>query len=140
VRRVLISPKWLGLHVLATAAALTCLALGWWQWRRAHEAGGGAQNLGYALQWPLFAAFVGYFWSRLVRDAVRSDTAGAARRLTTAPPVRVAPPMRRAGSASPSSTADDDPELAAYNRYLAELTARDTAGHTTEKPEREPLR
>jgi DNA-binding transcriptional regulator of glucitol operon len=37
-------------------AALACLALGWWQWQRYESASSTGQNLGYALQWPLFAS------------------------------------------------------------------------------------
>jgi hypothetical protein len=61
-------------HLLVLAAALTCLRLGWWQWGVAHQTRGTAQNLGYALLWPVFAGAFLYMWLRFlhlesVRDA-----------------------------------------------------------------------
>lgn len=41
-------------------AAAACLALGWWQWGRFESTAGSARNLGYAMQWPLFA--VAFLW------------------------------------------------------------------------------
>ncbi|WP_182357816.1 transcriptional regulator [Tomitella gaofuii] len=55
------------LIVFVIAAAATCLALGWWQWDRYESASGTGQNLGYALQWPLFAAFCVYGYRRFVK-------------------------------------------------------------------------
>src|ERR1700759_2636757 len=52
------------LIVLVIVAALTCLALGWWQWQRYESATGTGQNLGYALQWPGFATFVVYAYRK----------------------------------------------------------------------------
>jgi DNA-binding transcriptional regulator of glucitol operon len=53
--------------VLVIVAAAGCLALGWWQWQRFESASGTGQNLGYALQWPLFAGFVVYAYRKFVR-------------------------------------------------------------------------
>src|SRR4051812_5701487 len=55
------------LILLVLVAALTCLALGWWQWQRYESATGTGQNLGYALQWPVFAGFVVYAYRKFVR-------------------------------------------------------------------------
>ncbi|GAB3946885.1 hypothetical protein [Corynebacterium tapiri] len=44
---------------LAIAVAST-IALAWWQWTRFQSGSGSFQNLGYALQWPLFGAFFVY--------------------------------------------------------------------------------
>jgi DNA-binding transcriptional regulator of glucitol operon len=100
-------------HVLAVVLAVTFLRLGLWQWHRAH-ATGSAQNMGYALQWPAFAVFGVFFWWRTVRDAVRprdstSDQPAKARKVRPVPA-----PARPV-------TDEEDPELAAYNRYLAQL-------------------
>jgi len=43
--------------VFLTLAVIGTLALAWWQWSRFQEGSGTFQNLGYALQWPLFGAF-----------------------------------------------------------------------------------
>ena len=48
-------------------AAAGCLALAWWQWTRFESASGTFQNLGYALQWPLFAGFCVYGYYKFVR-------------------------------------------------------------------------
>ena len=55
------------LIALVIVAALTCLALGWWQWQRYESTTGTGQNLGYALQWPVFAGFVVYAYRKFVR-------------------------------------------------------------------------
>lgn len=64
----MISPRWLVLHLFTIAVAVTFCWLGWWQLSRYEWGGGNLQNLGYALQWPLFAGFVIFFWWRLVHD------------------------------------------------------------------------
>jgi DNA-binding transcriptional regulator of glucitol operon len=106
--------------VLVIVAALACLALGWWQWQRYQSVSGTGQNLGYALQWPLFAGFVVYAYRKFVRyeeeppqlrkpDTVTEIPAG----LLPERPKPVRP------------TEPDDPALAEYNAYLAELTRAD---------------
>lgn len=59
-------------HVLVLAAALTCLRLGWWQWGVSQGGHGTAQNLGYALLWPVFSGSFIYMWLRFLHlEAVR---------------------------------------------------------------------
>ena len=67
VDRRYLRPGWIAGHLLVLAAALTCLRLGWWQWGRAHESDGTAQNLGYSLLWPAFAAAFIYMWIRFLK-------------------------------------------------------------------------
>lgn len=55
------------LIVLVVVASVACLALGWWQWQRFDSAAGTGQNLGYALQWPLFSGFAVFAYFRFVR-------------------------------------------------------------------------
>ena len=55
------------LIALVIVAASGCLALGWWQWTRFHSPSGTFQNLGYAMQWPLFAWFCVYSYRNFVR-------------------------------------------------------------------------
>ncbi len=55
------------LIVLAVVLAVAALALGWWQMERFSSASGTAQNLGYAMQWPLFGAFALFAYFRFVR-------------------------------------------------------------------------
>ncbi len=120
-------------------AALACLGLGWWQWGRFESASGTAQNLGYALQWPLFAGFVvfAYFrFVRLERDTTAEHPEAADTAAGTHPPA-AAPTGRKTKSVAPreipagilperpTAARDDDPVLAEYNKYLADLHAQD---------------
>jgi len=110
--RRLLAPKWLAWHVFALVATLVMLRLGLWQWHRS-EVTHSAQNLGYALQWPAFAVFAVVVWFRICRDAVK-------------PPAKPeAAPMRKTrpepAAAVVPVTEEEDPELAAYNRFLARL-------------------
>ncbi len=102
-------------------AACGCLALGWWQWTRFQSVSGSFQNLGYALQWPLFAWFCVYAYRKFVRYEEEPprprDTAAV-----TEIPAGLLPERPR-----PTPRPPDDPALREYNRYLAELAAQDAA-------------
>ncbi|WP_370330944.1 hypothetical protein [Mycolicibacterium hippocampi] len=107
------------LVLLVIAAAGGCLALAWWQWTRFESTSGNFQNLGYALQWPLFAGFCVYAYFKFVR-------------YEQAPPE---PPSQQteipAGllpeRPAPASQTDGDPTLREYNAYLADLAEADSA-------------
>ncbi|MBV8933712.1 MAG: hypothetical protein JOZ47_11785 [Kutzneria sp.] len=125
VRRLL-TPKWLLLHALAVVAMLACFRLGWWQWDRANEADGSLQNLGYALQWPLFGLFVPFMYWRTYRlESARStkdpepEPAPVVRSVAAAPGRRSPTEWRAAASES-----EPDAVLTRYNDYLAELNQR----------------
>ena len=65
--------------VLLIAAAVTCLLLANWQWERYQSGSGTFQNLGYALQWPCFAAFFIYAYRvgmRMENDKIDAENAG----------------------------------------------------------------
>ena len=104
---------------MVIVAAAGCLALAWWQWTRFESASGSFQNLGYALQWPLFAGFCVYAYYKFVRyeeappEPRKHDT-------VTEIPSGLLP--ERPKAATPS---DDDPALREYNAYLAELAKKD---------------
>ncbi|MFX0574332.1 transcriptional regulator [Nocardia nepalensis] len=132
------------LIVLVIVAALACLALGWWQWQRFESASGTGQNLGYALQWPLFAGFAVFAYFRFVRLETESEPeenaqepkaeqapARTAARRTAKPD---APREIPAGllPERPKAIRDEDPVLAEYNKYLAELHAKDIDQHVRE--------
>ena len=119
VRRLL-APRWLAWHALTLAVAVVFFRLGLWQWHQAVQTGS-PQNMGYALQWPAFALFAVAVWWRVARDAVRPPDGAEP------PPPRPPRPARRpAPEPAPAVpvTDEEDPELAAYNRYLAELNER----------------
>ncbi|MFD4182115.1 transcriptional regulator [Rhodococcus sp. NPDC058514] len=110
------------LFVVIVAAG--CLALGWWQWSRFAAVGGTGQNLGYAFQWPLFAAFVVYAYRRFVQleDGDPAEAAQSVTEVREIPadvlPTRTRPDDRRLDAANP-----DDEAHQAYNNYLAQLRA-----------------
>lgn len=106
-----------GLCVLALAGSAL---LAWWQWTRFESGSGSIQNLGYMLQWPLFGLFPAFLvWRvhRLTRGRRPDETRAAPETAESAPP------PRKLGYVAPTAPAEepDDPTLAAYNRYLAEL-------------------
>jgi DNA-binding transcriptional regulator of glucitol operon len=107
------------LILLVIAAAAGCLALGWWQWTRFQSASGTFQNLGYALQWPLFAGFCVYAYRKFVRYEETPEPPRDTGELTEIPagllPERPQPRQRP----------PDDPALREYNAYLAELARND---------------
>jgi hypothetical protein len=121
------TPAWIARHVLALVLVAGCLGLGWWQFRRA--TGGNALSWGYTFEWPVFAGFFAFLWFREVQLARRGgkgapepspepEEEAAGGPVTIGRPVRVAVPAARA---------DDDPELGAYNDYLAWLAAHPAA-------------
>ncbi|CAA9244568.1 MAG: hypothetical protein AVDCRST_MAG41-1625 [uncultured Corynebacteriales bacterium] len=114
VRRLL-HPKWLIWHVVVLVLFVTFLRLGVWQWQSAVRTRS-PQNMGYALQWPFFALFGVAVWIRICRDAVRPPKEFRPR---PGRPARRPPPEPAAAPAP--VTDEEDPELAAYNRYLAKL-------------------
>ncbi|MBY0442229.1 MAG: hypothetical protein K2Q25_08865 [Mycobacteriaceae bacterium] len=106
------------LIMLVVVGAGSCLALGWWQWTRFAAVSGTFQNLGYALQWPLFAWFFLYAYRKFIRYEQTPPTPPTAGILAEIPP-GVLPQRPPAGQ-----HASNDPVLREYNTYLAELANR----------------
>ncbi|MFE2751531.1 hypothetical protein ACFXGA_05955 [Actinosynnema sp. NPDC059335] len=116
----LITPKRLAIAAACLASLVVCCGLAYWQWERFSEAGGTFQNLGYVFQWPLFGLFPAFMVWRIRRldarrkaEAAREPVVEPPRPMVTVEPVRTPVPD------------DEDDELAAYNRMLAQLHARD---------------
>jgi DNA-binding transcriptional regulator of glucitol operon len=157
VRRFVFAPRWVFGHVLVVVAVASCLLLAQWQWGRA-EITHSLQNMAYALQWPLFAVFFAVMWWRMLRlESRRLDEeaelgpefepgtpeSGPVESGPVEPPeaapgeaAPVEPPAVPEQSAPPraeqaADEQDDDPELAAYNRMLAELAVRDRAAEAS---------
>lgn len=142
--RLLVSPKWIAWHVLTLGAMVTCGFLSAWQWHRAGEAMGSGLNIGYGIQWPIFAVFFGFMWWHFLRMELQDLRATA-----TASPEQVAEPVAAQDvpaprpEPEPTPVVDDrpspftprpagvgpsrlsDPQIRAYNDALAELAARD---------------
>ncbi|MFD0364198.1 transcriptional regulator [Nocardia sp. GCM10030253] len=118
------------LIALVIVAALGCLALGWWQWQRFESSSGTGQNLGYALQWPLFAGFAVFAYFRFVR-LERESEAGDNQAQAAAKPRRASKPVAPREIPEgllperPKAVRAEDPVLAEYNKYLAQLHAND---------------
>ncbi|MGH3472488.1 MAG: hypothetical protein ACRDPG_10665 [Nocardioidaceae bacterium] len=102
------SRRAIGLHVALVLSVPGFLALGWWQLSRA--LGGNSLSWVYTVEWPFFSAYAIYMWWKLLHTG--SEPRG---------PVQV--------RAEPVDDPYDEaePELAAYNRYLASLHASDPA-------------
>lgn len=115
---------------VCVGSVIVCLWLAWWQWERYSSAGGTFQNLGYVLQWPLFGLFPAFmFWRmrKLKRQAELADAADDDAAAAEPAPVRTVAAKNTAVTDDPEDP--EDAELAAYNRYLAELHARSASPH-----------
>ena len=67
--RRFLTPGWLLRHVAMVVLVAAFLALGWWQIGRAR--GGNMLSFGYAIEWPVFALFVIFVWTREIRAELR---------------------------------------------------------------------
>jgi hypothetical protein len=122
----LITPKWLGWHAFAVVAAIGMLWLGDWQFHRAE--GGNALSWAYTFEWPVFAIFGIVFWAKTIRDEFKlagspeqagdgdAEVAVNGAAVTAAVPGTPLGRREAGGDEEP-----EDPELAAYNAYLAQL-------------------
>ena len=107
----LLTPKWVLLHLLVAALFVATFFLGYWQLTKA-EAGGRIVNWSYAVQWPLYG-FMGLgFYVRMVRLELNRD------------PDADEPGAEVVLYQRPRIDTTGDPELAAYNAYLAELNEK----------------
>ena len=110
----MLSLKWMSLHLVVLVLAAGMVKLGLWQYHRAEERHT-LQNYSYAAEWVLFAAFTVVAYIKLARDELRGE---APARPVVPPGLPIAPlPV------AVPVTDEQDPELAAYNRYLAALNA-----------------
>jgi DNA-binding transcriptional regulator of glucitol operon len=122
-------PRWLALHLLVLALVVTMVLLGRWQLDVSNEKHFSLQNFGYALQWWAFSAFAVWIWVRIVRDHARAttDARPSSREAAESGPA-VPEPVAYRRYVMPSVQQPDaqaDPELAAYNEYLAGLAEKD---------------
>jgi hypothetical protein len=112
VRRVAwLSKSALRLHAALIVGLSGSSAATWVELRRGLQ--GRAVAWVYVFEWPLLALLGSYVWWRLLHDEDDAERAG-----------------RRTRAAGPTTeaAAQDDPELAAWQAYLARLHAADPPG------------
>lgn len=129
-----LSGRAVSLHVAMIVLVATMAGLTWWQASRALS--GNTLSYVYAFEWPLLAGVIVYMWWDLLHD--RPDRAGDGRPERSDPVATNGAVSERAvgeraaangaaraepSPAVPTHRAEEDEELAAYNRYLAELKA-----------------
>jgi hypothetical protein len=131
----LITPRWLAWHAFAVLAAWGMLWLGDWQFHRAE--GGNALSWAYTFEWPLFVIFGVFFWGKTIADEFKIQrTAAEAGSTAAAMPAADLSLPAAAHTAVSLDEFDEaeDPELAAYNAYLAGLSSGRALGRFTGGP------
>jgi hypothetical protein len=121
--RFLISPRWIGWHLLMVGSVVGMLWLGDWQLRRAMA--GNGLSWAYTFEWPIFSVMVIVFWGKTIRDEFHILARGE-QEPSEEPDLPVG-----IGARPPQADAEgeqDDAELAAYNAYLARLN-EEVKGH-----------
>jgi hypothetical protein len=115
-KQVWFSRRALKLHAVILIVVPGFMALCVWQIYRA--LGGNSLSWAYVFEWPLFAGYAVYMWWRILHEVPDAPAAAAD---APSPTATTAPPSEAARQE------EEDPELAAYNEYLAELAERDRA-------------
>lgn len=114
--RFALSRRWWFGHLLVLTFCAVFIWLGNWQWDRSQTPTGDWQNLGYALQWPLFAVVLLAAWVRFLwLEQPRIPET----------PAPTPPPTERPVPHQPIREEEPDDELAAYNAYLARLAEQE---------------
>lgn len=122
VRERWLSKRALSLHAGVLFFVPACAAAAWWQITRATD-GNGLSYL-YAVEWPVFAILGIYFWWMLIHT--NYDSVGLKGMRNREASDAAIPPTAVAGTPVPvtAPSGGEDPELAAYNARLANLSAR----------------
>jgi DNA-binding transcriptional regulator of glucitol operon len=132
VRTTWFSARAVRLHATLVLVVAACLVLGWWQLSRALD--GNGLSWVYTFEWPFFAAYAIYMWWKLLHepltetrapDIVAARERDEARRLLEAQPLEERSLVERVEELGFDPYDESDPELAAYNRYLASLHRSD---------------
>jgi hypothetical protein len=112
------------LHLSVAAIVPTFAVLCDWQVHRALS--GNALSWAYAFEWPFFAGYALYLWWRLLHEDAWDEPAGPRHRHQAVAGDGVG---HSSDPGAGTSAEDEDPELVAYNRYLAELHASGRRKH-----------
>ncbi len=109
------SPRALMVHAALVAWLAMCVLAAWWQIGRA--IGGNSLSFLYAIEWPCFAVLGVYGWWALLHVEKPTEDQEVARR-------QYEERMRADALLARSFEEDEreDPQLAAYNDHLADLS------------------
>jgi hypothetical protein len=118
------------LHLAVFVLVPGCAVAAWWQINRAAD--GNQLSYLYSVMWPAFGILSVYFWWMLIHTdyenvglkGMRRQQAEAALVEREASPWSSLSPNTTSPEAPTSVSAEEDPELAAYNARLAELAAQ----------------
>jgi hypothetical protein len=125
--RFLISPRWIGWHLLMVGSVVGMLWLGDWQLHRALA--GNGLSWAYTFEWPIFSVMVIVFWVKTIRDEFHILARGE-QEPSEEPdlPLGIGARLPQATVGADGDGEADDAELAAYNAYLARLN-EEVKGH-----------
>ncbi len=130
VRERWLSKRAVSLHLAVLVFVPGCAAAAWWQINRAAD--GNQLSYLYSALWPAFGLLGLYFWWMLIHtdyDSVglkgmqRQQAAATSEGLVGTGIASTAPGLEPPAAPTSASlaSAEEDPELAAYNARLAEL-------------------
>lgn len=110
-----------GLHLTIAVLVPAFCGLFWWQVQRVRQ--GNTLSWAYVFEWPFFVGYALYMWWKLLHDQPESagGPGGTDVFVVDADAGDVA--KGSAGVGADHRVEEDDEELAAYNRYLADLHA-----------------
>jgi hypothetical protein len=130
-----LSKRAITIHLVTLAFVPLCGLAAWWQITRAF--GGNGLSYLYSVEWPIFAAIGVYFWWMLIHtDYEAVGLRGMRARMESAAIADSVPATALDGTSTspavesvvvPTPTPGlemDDPELAAYNARLAQLSEK----------------
>ncbi|MBW4029578.1 MAG: hypothetical protein HIU57_02725 [Acidobacteria bacterium] len=116
MRLKFLTPRALVVHVALLVWLTMCVLAAWWQVGRAVE--GNSLSFLYAIEWPCFAVLGFFGWWAMLHVERPTEEEEAARR-------EYEERMRAEALAAREVLAtrgDEDPQLAAYNDHLAQLS------------------
>lgn len=129
--------------IFLAAAVIATLFLAWWQWGRWHDSDGSFQNLGYAIQWPIFGIFFIVAYRKYMeyeRDLLNGDEAPAAPpaedegTMTEIPEDFLASAVDRPSRTDDASDVTTAPD-AADDPFVDDRRRRARAAHSAPAPE-----
>lgn len=129
VRERWLSGRAASLHVAVLVFVPGCAIAAWWQIGRAQD--GNQLSYFYSVMWSAFGILGLYFWWLLIHTDYEEVGLKGMRRMQAQAPaadgtpgVAASPVPTTIAAEAPAPAAEvDDPELAAYNARLAELSA-----------------